>query len=63
MAIKFTVKDQPQADPVANKAPVEKIDREPATVPAKDKAPNGTDLFDPEPKAPATKRKSKGFRR
>jgi hypothetical protein len=62
MAIKFTGKDQPLAAPVANKAPVKRIDREPAVVAARDEAPDGTDLFDPEPKAPATKRKN-GFRR
>jgi hypothetical protein len=63
MAIKFTGKDQPKAVPVATKAPVEKADRTAAAVAAKNGAPDGTDLFDPEPKAPATKRKSNGFRR
>jgi hypothetical protein len=62
MAIKFTGKDQSKAAPVATKAPVKKIDSEPAAVAAKDEAPDGTDLFDPGPKAPAAKRKN-GFRR
>jgi hypothetical protein len=62
MAIKFTGKDQPTSATAAHKAPVKKIDSEPAVVAARDEAPDGTDLFDPEPKAPATKRKN-GFRR
>lgn len=61
MAIRFTGKDQPKAVPVATKATGEKIGREPDA--AKGEAPDGTDLFDPGPKAPATKRKSNGFRR
>jgi hypothetical protein len=63
MAIKFTGKDQPKAAPIAAKAPVEKAAREPAAFAAKGEAPDGTDLFDPEPKAPTNKRKSNGFRR
>ena len=63
MAIKFTGKDQSTAAPIAPKAPVEKTGRGPAAVAAKGEAPDGTDLFDPEPKAPTSKRKSNGFRR
>ncbi len=56
MAIKFTAKDQPAA-PAAAKTPAAKTDREP--VAAKDETTAGVDLFDPDAKTPAGKRKSK----
>jgi hypothetical protein len=56
MAIKFTGKDQPKAAPIAARAPVEKIDREPAA--AKPEVPGSTDLFNDAAKTPG-KRKRK----
>jgi hypothetical protein len=58
MAIKFTGKDQPKAAPIAARAPVEKIDREPAAAAINGDAPDGTDLFNDTVKAPG-KRKSR----
>ena len=61
MAIKFTAKDQSKAAPATAPKVAKAVDSEATTAAPKDAAPAGTDLFDPEPKAPATKRKPNGF--
>jgi hypothetical protein len=62
MAIKFTAKDQPAAAPAAGPKVAKTVGGDAPPAPT-DAAPDGADLFDPEPKAPATKRKPNGFRR
>jgi hypothetical protein len=54
MAIKFTAKDQPKTAPAATEVKAGK----PAPAAAKDAAPEGTDLFNPDAKATG-KRKPK----
>ena len=62
MAIKFTAKDQPKDAPAATPKVAKAADSEKTSAASTDAAPDGTDLFDAEAKAPA-KRKPNGFRR
>lgn len=60
MAIKFVAKDQEKsATPAAKASDKRSVDREAVSSTGPDTAAEATDLFEPAPKTPGRKRKSK----